>query len=119
MIGTALFWSLRMAVSAWASGVSIPTKMLVNCASRISFRSSACLATLNIAKQAELLKLMREAQFTSIFVGIETPEAHALTAMRKDQNNAVPIIDSIRTLNGYGLEVTSSIILGLDTDSDD
>src|SRR5712691_8481707 len=79
----------------------------------------ACEATLNIAKQAEILALMREASFLGLFVGIETPEADALKAMRKDQNNAVPMMASIKTLNDYGLEVTSGIILGLDTDSDD
>jgi hopanoid C-2 methylase len=79
----------------------------------------ACEATLNIAKQKEILELMREASFLGLFVGIETPEADALKAMRKDQNNAVPMMASIKTLNDYGLEVTSGIILGLDTDSDD
>jgi radical SAM superfamily enzyme YgiQ (UPF0313 family) len=79
----------------------------------------ACEATLNIAKQPEILELMREASFLGLFVGIETPEADALKAMRKSQNVAVPMMESIRTLNGYGLEVTSGIILGLDTDSDD
>jgi radical SAM superfamily enzyme YgiQ (UPF0313 family) len=79
----------------------------------------ACEATLNIAKQPEILALMREASFLGLFVGIETPEADALKAMRKDQNNAVPMMASIKTLNDYGLEVTSGIILGLDTDSDD
>ena len=52
-----------------------------------------------------------------MFVGIETPEADALKAMRKEHNNAVPMMESIKTLNDYGLEVTSGIILGLDTDS--
>jgi radical SAM superfamily enzyme YgiQ (UPF0313 family) len=79
----------------------------------------ACEATLNIAKQTEILELMRAALFVGIFVGIETPEADALDAMRKEQNNAVPMLQSIKTLNDYGLEVTSGIILGLDTDSDD
>jgi hopanoid C-2 methylase len=79
----------------------------------------ACEATLNIAKQTEVLALMREAQFTGLFVGIETPEADALKAMRKEQNVSLPMLDSIKTLNDYGLEVTSGIILGLDTDSDD
>jgi radical SAM superfamily enzyme YgiQ (UPF0313 family) len=79
----------------------------------------ACEATLNIAKQTDILKLMREAQFLGMFVGIETPEAAALDAMRKEQNNAVPMLQSIKTLNDYGIEVTSGIILGLDTDSDD
>ena len=79
----------------------------------------ACEATLNIAKQTEILELMRTAQFVGMFVGIETPEADALDAMRKEHNNAVPMLQSIKTLNDYGLEVTSGIILGLDTDSDD
>ena len=78
-----------------------------------------CEATLNIAKQPEILELMRAASFLGLFVGIETPEADALKAMRKNQNVAVPMLESIRTLNDYGLEVTSGIILGLDTDSDD
>ena len=79
----------------------------------------ACEATLNIAKQAEILRLMREATFRGIFVGIETPEADALKAMRKDQNNSLPMMDAIKTLNSYGLEVTAGIILGLDTDTAD
>jgi len=79
----------------------------------------ACEATLNIAKQTEILGLMRDAAFIGIFCGIETPEADALKAMRKDQNNALPMVDAVRTLNRYGLEVTSGIILGLDTDSAD
>src|SRR5215208_554562 len=40
-------------------------------------------------------------------------------AMRKEHNNAVPIMEAIKTLNSYGLEVTSGIILGLDSDSAD
>ena len=79
----------------------------------------ACEATLNIAKQTEILALMREASFVGLFVGIETPEADALKAMRKEQNNSLPMMDAIKTLNDYGLEVTSGIILGLDTDTDD
>ena len=79
----------------------------------------ACEATLNLAKQTEILVLMREAQFHLVFVGIETPEADALKAMRKEHNVALPMMEAIRTLNRYGLEVTSGIILGLDTDTAD
>jgi hopanoid C-2 methylase len=76
-----------------------------------------CEATLNLAKQAEILSLMREAQFVTVFVGIETPDADALKAMRKEHNASLPMLEAIKTLNSYGLEVTSGIILGLDTDS--
>jgi len=79
----------------------------------------ACEATLNISKQTDILELMKEANFVGIFVGIETPEADALDAIRKGHNNAVPMMESIRTLNSYGMEITSGIILGLDTDTSD
>ena len=78
-----------------------------------------CEATLNLAKQPEILELMRQAEFETVFVGIETPEVDALKQMRKEQNATLPMLDAIATLNRYGLEVTSGIILGLDTDSAD
>lgn len=78
----------------------------------------ACEATLNIAKQPDILAMMREAGFMTIFVGIETPEVEALKMMRKEQNSMVPLYEAIETINSYGLEVTSGIILGLDTDTD-
>jgi hopanoid C-2 methylase len=79
----------------------------------------ACEATLNIAKQADILAMMREARFDAVFIGIETPELEALKAMRKEHNASLPMIEAIQTLNGYGLEVASGIILGLDTDTVD
>jgi radical SAM superfamily enzyme YgiQ (UPF0313 family) len=78
----------------------------------------ACEATLNIAKYNEILELMQAAEFHTVFVGIETPEIDALKHIRKEQNASLPMIDAIRKLNSYGFEVTSGIILGLDTDSD-
>src|SRR6266576_5880038 len=69
----------------------------------------ACEATLNIAKQTEILELMRAACFVNIFVGIETPDVDALKSMRKEHNAKLPILESIGTLNSYGLEVTSGI----------
>ena len=76
----------------------------------------ACEATLNLAQQPEIMSLMREANFITVFVGIETPNVEALKSIDKGHNAKLPILDSIDTLNSYGLEVTSGIILGLDTD---
>src|SRR5262249_40787010 len=58
-----------------------------------------------------------QAGFVTIFVGIETPDLGALKDMRKEHNAAVPMYEAIATINGYGMEVTSGIILGLDSDS--
>ncbi len=79
----------------------------------------ACEATLNLAQQTEILELMREAAFHTVFVGIETPELEALRSMDKSHNAKLPMLEAIRTLNRYGLEVTSGIIMGLDTDTND
>ncbi len=76
----------------------------------------ACEATLNIAKRPEILEKMREAYFITIFCGIETPDPDALKAMQKDHNMMVPILEGVRTINSYGMEVVSGIIMGLDTD---
>jgi hypothetical protein len=60
---------------------------------------------------------MREAYFCTIFCGIETPELTALEAMQKSHNRAVPLLEAVATINSYGLEVVSGIILGLDSDT--
>jgi radical SAM superfamily enzyme YgiQ (UPF0313 family) len=78
----------------------------------------SCEATLNIAKQKDILAMMREAGFVGLFAGIETPELDALKGMRKDHNASLPMLEAINTLNSYGIEVTSGIIIGLDTDTE-
>ena len=105
-----------------------PTGVLCATSCRISFEwqkrngyavSLSCEATLNIARSPEILDLMREAAFDTIFCGIETPETEALTAIDKRHNMVVPILDAVRAINRHGMEVVSGIILGLDTDSRD
>ncbi len=77
----------------------------------------ACEATLNLSQVPQALELMKEAFFCTVFCGIETPEEDALEFIHKEQNLRRPLLDSIQTLNNYGIEVVSGIIMGLDTDS--
>ncbi|HET7370171.1 MAG TPA: B12-binding domain-containing radical SAM protein [Gammaproteobacteria bacterium] len=77
----------------------------------------ACEASLNMTRKPQILELMREAYFTTCFCGIETPEDEALKAMGKVQNMRTPVLDTVKTLNDYGMEVVSGIIVGLDTDT--
>ncbi len=53
----------------------------------------SCEATLNIARTPDILAMMREAGFETIFCGIETPEADALKEIDKKQNLAMPILE--------------------------
>lgn len=79
----------------------------------------ACEATLNLAQSPKLLEMMRQAYFCTVFCGIETPEAEALQAISKQQNLSMPILEAVKVLNSYGMEVVSGIIMGLDTDTPD
>jgi radical SAM superfamily enzyme YgiQ (UPF0313 family) len=79
----------------------------------------ACEATLNLAQSPKLLEMMREAYFCTVFCGIETPEPDALRSISKQHNLSMPILEAIKVLNSYGMEVVSGIILGLDTDTPD
>lgn len=76
----------------------------------------SCEATLNITRYPRIMELMRDAFFTNIFIGIETPEVDAIRAMKKPQNLHSPLVESVATLNRYGMEVASGIIVGLDSD---
>lgn len=60
---------------------------------------------------------MRQARFTQLYAGIETPEEDALIAMDKRQNLRSPILRAIADINSHGIEVASGVILGLDTDT--
>lgn len=77
----------------------------------------ACEATLNLAQSPKLLEMMREAYFCTVFCGIETPEPEALNAISKTHNLSMPILEAIKVLNRYGMEVVSGIIIGFDTDT--
>lgn len=79
--------------------------------------SLSCEATLNIARFPDILALMREAAFETIFCGIETPEPAALKAIGKAHNMMLPMLEAVRIINRHGMEVVSGIILGLDTDT--
>ena len=78
--------------------------------------SFACEATMNLAQRQDVLALMREASFTQVFLGIESPSESALRLMGKTQNLRRPLLDAVATINAHGIEVVGGIILGLDTD---
>ena len=81
-------------------------------------RSAALLVGLLLALGGGLDGCTRqEAPLTLVFTPSRDPTA--LKEMHKGHNMMVPILEGIETLNSYGMEVVSGIILGLDTDSAD
>ena len=79
----------------------------------------SCEATLNIARDPEILSLMRNAGFDTIFCGIESAEADALHSLDKAHNLVMPILDAVKIINDHGMQVTAGILVGLDTDDAD
>jgi radical SAM superfamily enzyme YgiQ (UPF0313 family) len=76
-------------------------------------------ASVNLAEDAELLQLMVDAGFKQVFLGIETPSLDSLQECGKNQNLARDLVDSVRTIQGAGLEVMGGFILGFDNDTAD
>ena len=72
--------------------------------------------TLNIAQDDELLRLMHEANFTTIFIGIESPRAASLQETHKTQNLREDILESVHRIQRAGIEVMAGMIVGFDND---
>lgn len=72
--------------------------------------------TINVAERPQLLELLREANFTSIFVGIESPRVDSLVETKKRQNVHKPLIESIRRIQSHNLVVVAGMIVGFDHD---
>ena len=73
-------------------------------------------ASVNLADDQELLKMMAEANFFAVFVGIESPDPATLVAMKKKQNTRRNIAESIHKIYGAGMFVTAGFIVGFDSE---
>lgn len=74
-------------------------------------------ASINLADDEELMKLMNQAGFTEVFIGIETPDEKSLVECNKFQNRNRSLIDSIKKIQEFGIEVQGGFIVGFDNDS--
>jgi radical SAM superfamily enzyme YgiQ (UPF0313 family) len=76
-------------------------------------------ASVNLAEDDELLDGMRRAHFRRVFLGIETPVEASLKEAQKGQNMRRSLLDSVRKIQSYGMEVMAGFIVGFDNDPDD
>ena len=74
-------------------------------------------ASINLADDDELMKLMTETGFNSVFIGIETPEENSLKECNKVQNKNQNLIQSIKKIQQAGMQVAGGFIVGFDSDS--
>lgn len=72
--------------------------------------------TINLADDEELMRLLLEAGFRHIFIGIETPDETGLKESRKTQNLKRNQLENIQKLHQTGFIISAGFIVGFDTD---
>lgn len=74
-------------------------------------------ASLNMADDTELLQLFRDARFSWVFIGIESPDEASLIEIHKTQNTRHDLLSAVRKIYGYGIDVFAGFIVGFDNDT--
>ena len=76
-------------------------------------------ASVNLAQDEELMRLMTAAGFDSVFLGLETPEEKCLVECGKHQNRSMDLVEAVKTIQRNGMEVMGGFIIGFDNDPPD
>jgi radical SAM superfamily enzyme YgiQ (UPF0313 family) len=75
-------------------------------------------ASINMADDDELIKLMGDAGFDMVFIGLETPDEGSLKECSKVQNCGRDLIAAIRKIQAVGIQVLGGYIVGFDNDDE-
>ncbi|PSI01191.1 B12-binding domain-containing radical SAM protein [Synechococcus lacustris] len=76
--------------------------------------SFATEASVDLAADEELLQLMAECRFESVFLGIETPDEASLSVAGKHQNTRSSLEEAVDRITSYGIRVMAGFIIGFD-----
>ena len=73
-------------------------------------------SSINLADDSDLIHLMVQAGFDSVFIGIESPDEAALSECHKVQNRNRDLLESVAIIHRSGLQVMGGFIVGFDSD---
>ncbi len=75
-------------------------------------------ASINLADDEELMDLMVQAGFDCVFVGIESPNEESLSECNKVQNKGSDLVECVKKIQRFGMQVQAGFILGFDSDKE-
>lgn len=75
-------------------------------------------ASINLVDDDELIELMGEAGFDTVFIGLETPNEDSLKECAKKQNRGRNMVRAIKKLQASGIQVLGGYIVGFDSDDE-
>jgi radical SAM superfamily enzyme YgiQ (UPF0313 family) len=73
--------------------------------------------SINLADDEELIGMLVEAGFNSVFIGIESPEPDNLAECNKKQNLNRNLVTDVKRIQRGGLQVQGGFIVGFDSDT--
>ena len=97
----ALKEKLLPALIEWQKGKDIPLQTQLS---------------IDLADDEQLTRMMVQAGFRTVFIGIETPDEESLTECNKRQNKGRNLVEDVKRLQRAGLEVQGGFIVGFDHD---
>ncbi|MBW4618367.1 MAG: B12-binding domain-containing radical SAM protein [Cyanosarcina radialis HA8281-LM2] len=71
-------------------------------------------ASVDLAKDEELMQMMVECGFGAVFLGIETPDEDSLALTKKFQNTRDSLSDAVEAITRSGLRIMAGTIVGFD-----
>ncbi|MDA9700115.1 B12-binding domain-containing radical SAM protein [Synechococcus sp. AH-736-M02] len=75
-------------------------------------------ASVDLADDEEMMRMMHDARFESVFLGIETPDEASLETARKVQNTRSPLDAAVDRITANGIRVMAGFIIGFDGEKD-
>jgi len=74
-------------------------------------------SSINLADDPELMTLMADAGFDSVFIGIESPDENSLTECHKVHNKNRDMLLDVKKIHHSGIQVMGGFIVGFDSDT--
>ncbi|MGO9117775.1 MAG: B12-binding domain-containing radical SAM protein [Desulfomonilaceae bacterium] len=76
-------------------------------------------AGIGLGSDPEMMRLMNQARFEGVLVGIESPDEEVLRIAGKGPNLRSPVRQLLKNMNENGINVVGGFVVGLDGESED